>query len=77
MEELLNSDCQYVIDNRATTFLPLAYYLQENEAFDIPADAKKNVIIQTIITGGQALDDTLSGLFSLCTKIPSTVNIVI
>ncbi|AQX20907.1 hypothetical protein Bcsk_002470 [Bartonella sp. CDC_skunk] len=41
MEELLNSKCQYVIDNGATTFLPLAYYLKENEAFDMLATAKK------------------------------------
>ncbi|WP_212112473.1 nucleotide-binding protein [Bartonella queenslandensis] len=77
MEELLNSNCQYVIDNGATTFLPLAYYLKENEAFDILATAKKNVIIHTIITGGQALADTLSGLFSICTQIPQTANIVV
>ncbi|GAA5110060.1 conjugal transfer protein TraL [Bartonella jaculi] len=77
MEELLNSNCQYVIDNGATTFLPLAYYLKENEAFDLLATAKKNVIIHTIITGGQALADTLSGLFSICTQIPQTANIVV
>ncbi|WP_375646568.1 conjugal transfer protein TraL [Bartonella sp. TT29SHDZB] len=77
MEELLHSNCQYVIDNGATTFLPLAYYLKENEAFDLLAAAKKNVIIHTIITGGQALADTLSGLFSICTQIPKTANIVV
>ncbi|UTO27677.1 nucleotide-binding protein [Bartonella harrusi] len=77
MEELLNSNCQYVIDNGATTFLPLAYYLKENEAFDILSAAKKNVIIHTIITGGQALADTLSGLFSICTQIPKTADIVV
>ncbi|WP_455474104.1 hypothetical protein [Bartonella sp. B30(2025)] len=77
MEELLHSDHQYVIDNGATTFLPLAYYLQENEAFDILANVKRNVIIHPIITGGQALDDTLSRLFFLCTQILSTANIVV
>ncbi|WP_435896227.1 conjugal transfer protein TraL (plasmid) [Bartonella heixiaziensis] len=77
IEELLNSNCQYIIDNGATTFLPLAYYLKENEAFDILANAKKNVIIHTIITGGQALADTLSGLFSICTQIPKTADVVV
>ncbi|EJF88039.1 conjugal transfer protein TraL [Bartonella melophagi] len=77
MEELLNSDCQYVIDNGATTFLPLAYYLKENEAFDLLAASQKNVIIHIPITGGQALGDTLSGLFSICTQIPTTANIVV
>ncbi|QEG79327.1 conjugal transfer protein TraL [Bartonella krasnovii] len=77
MEELLNSNCQYVIDNGASTFLPLASYLKENEAFSLLATAKKNVIIHTIITGGQALKDTLSGLFSLCTQIPPTASIVV
>lgn len=41
MEELLNSNCQYVIDNGASTFLPLASYLKENEAFSLLATAKK------------------------------------
>jgi hypothetical protein len=41
------------------------------------ADAGKSVVIHTVITGGQALMDTLGGFRQLVTQMPEAASIVI
>ena len=76
MEHLLNEDGVFVIDNGASTFIPLANYLIENQALEMLRDAGRNVFIHTVITGGQALEDTLSGFVNLAEQA-NTNNIVV
>lgn len=52
----------FVIDNGAATFLPLGHYMAENAAYEQLADAGVRVITHCVVTGGQALKDTLQGL---------------
>ena len=63
MIELLynNQDTTFIIDNGATSFLPLVNYLKENNIMEMLED-KFKIVIQIPITGGQAQEDTLNGM---------------
>lgn len=58
-------EAHMVIDNGASSFVSLCGYIKESRAFDILAEEGHTVLIHALVTGGQALSDTLSGLDSL------------
>lgn len=76
MERLLLEDGIFVIDNGASSFVPLTNYLIENNALEMLADAGRQVFIHCVVTGGQALLDTLSGFVALAEQTPNK-NIVV
>ncbi|MEO8663384.1 MAG: conjugal transfer protein TraL [Bryobacteraceae bacterium] len=55
----------FVVDNGASTFLPLWHYLLENRALEYLRERGRRVLVHTVITGGQALMDTLNGFHEL------------
>lgn len=61
----LPEETQLVIDNGAATFLPFCSYLAENAAFDLLKTEGHTIRVHSVVTGGQAALDTLSGLSSL------------
>ena len=66
MERFLTQDgATFVVDNGASTFLPLWHYLLENNALDYLRGNGRKVFVHTVITGGQALVDTLNGFHEL------------
>jgi cellulose biosynthesis protein BcsQ len=65
MERLLTEDATFVIDNGASTFLPLWSYVIENRVMDLLKSAGKKLYVHTVVTGGQALLDTINGFRSL------------
>jgi hypothetical protein len=66
MERFLTEDgATFVVDNGASTFLPLWHYLLENNALDHLRENGRKVYVHTVITGGQALIDTLNGFHEL------------
>ncbi|MBV9265391.1 MAG: conjugal transfer protein TraL [Acidobacteriaceae bacterium] len=65
MERLLTEDGVFVIDNGASTFIPLWSYILENKVQELLSAAGKNLYVHTVVTGGQALADTLKGFRSL------------
>lgn len=76
MEQLLLEDGVFVVDNGASSFVPLSNYLIENDAIAMLRDAGREVYIHCVITGGQALIDTLTGFKALAEQT-NTNNIVI
>ncbi len=72
----LPEETQLVIDNGAATFLPFCSYLAENAAFELLKGEGQTIKIHSVITGGQATLDTLSGLSSLVTNFPNIPIIV-
>jgi len=56
-----NQDTTFVVDNGATSFLPLISYLVDNEIMSMLKD-KFNIVINIPITGGEAQNDTLNGM---------------
>lgn len=67
IETVLAHEGDCVIDNGASTFIPLSAYLKENSVVELLQEAGKKVYIHTVLTGGQAMDDTLTGLNALLT----------
>jgi cellulose biosynthesis protein BcsQ len=65
IETVLAHEGNCVIDNGASTFIPLSAYLKENSVVELLQEAGKKVFIHTVLTGGQAMDDTLMGLNAL------------
>lgn len=65
IESLLQHEGDAVIDNGASTFIPLSAYMTENSVIEMLQDAGKTVYIHTVLTGGQAMEDTMVGLNSL------------
>jgi hypothetical protein len=68
----LGEDAHVVVDNGASSFVPLGFYLLENEALPLLQDRGHTVMLHSVVTGGQAILDTLSGLKSLVTHFPAT-----
>ncbi|KAB7715149.1 conjugal transfer protein TraL [Plesiomonas shigelloides] len=62
---LEGGDLNFVIDNGASTFLPLLQYLHDNQVMEMFNEIKQDVYIHTIIVGGQAQADTIEGFESL------------
>jgi hypothetical protein len=77
IEQVVDEDSNFVIDNGAATFLPLSFYIAENDAINLIADSGKQVVIHTVITGGQAIRDTLGGFASLVEQMPEQARIVV
>ena len=65
-----------VIDNGAATFLPLCSYLKDNDALDLLCNEGHVILLHTVITGGQAVVDTATGLKTLATSFPTAPLIV-
>jgi len=77
IEQIVTEDTHFVIDNGAASFIPLSYYLSENDAINLIGQNGKKVLIHTVITGGQAIRDTLSGFASLVEQIPGDIELVV
>ena len=68
MEIIISADpdTHIVVDNGASSFIAMMSYLKETEAIQFLKDNGHDVFIHTVITGGNATLDTVSGLDSLC-----------
>jgi CO dehydrogenase nickel-insertion accessory protein CooC1 len=77
MEAIFAEESHFVVDNGAASFIPLSNYLIENGAIDLIAGTGKQVVIHSVITGGQALLDTLGGFIQLATQMPESAQIVV
>ena len=65
-----------IIDNGASSFMPLMKYLTDNEIIEALNEAGHKIYIHTVITGGQGLEDTAAGLESILKNFQSTSIIV-
>jgi hypothetical protein len=73
---LAEETATFVVDNGASTFLPLWHYILENDALGYLREHRRRVVVHTVITGGQALLDTLNGFNELAQTV-SDRNIVV
>ena len=65
-----------VIDNGASTFLPLLGYVVESGALAVLAESGHQVRLHTVVTGGQALQDTMQGLHQVIAYVPGVPVVV-
>ena len=66
-----------VIDNGASSFVPLSAYLITNQVPALLHGMGHQIVVHTVITGGQAQSDTLHGFTQLVKQFPSDVSFVV
>jgi len=77
VEMIADADTDVIVDNGASSFVPLAHYLISNEVPALLAEMGHELVIHTVVTGGQALRDTVSGFSQLIEQFPSEVRFVV
>lgn len=71
IEQIATTEADVIIDNGASSFVPLSHYLISNQVPALLAEMGHEFIVHTVITGGQALQDTVSGFAQLASQFPA------
>lgn len=66
----------FIIDNGAATFVPLCSWMLENDAVSFFKEAGVELVLHSVLTGGQAMGDTLVGLNNLLKSFKNTSSVV-
>jgi hypothetical protein len=77
MEQIVSEDASFVIDNGASSFIALSNYIIENDAIAVMIESGKKVVIHTVVTGGQAMRDTLRGFSQLASQLPEEARLIV
>lgn len=77
IEDIAAANDDVIIDNGASSFVPLSHYLVTNQVPSLLQEMGHSLIVHTVITGGQALLDTVSGFSQLVTQFPGDTQFVI
>lgn len=64
----------FVIDNGASTFIPILKYIKDNGVIEMFDEIGKEMFIHTVIVGGQSQNDTLQNLITLFDLIKDSNN---
>src|SRR6266581_4475606 len=65
LDAFLKEDATFVVDNGAATFIPLWNFMLESLALPKLREAGIPLYVHTVVTGGQALADTVEGFRQL------------
>jgi len=76
VDTILATDESFIVDNGASTFIPLWHYMLEGAVTSVLREGNRKLVIHTVITGGQALGDTLLGFKSLAESCDSRCIVV-
>jgi hypothetical protein len=76
IERICSQDGIFIVDTGATNFIPIWHYTLENEILRLLADHGRKTFVHTVIAGGQAFKDTVSGLDEIAGTI-SGRNIIV
>jgi hypothetical protein len=77
IELIAPSKDDVIIDNGASSFVQLSHYLISNQVPALLADMGHELVVHTVITGGQALLDTVSGFSQLAVQFPDNAIFVV
>jgi hypothetical protein len=66
-----------IIDNGAASFIPMSHYLLSNQVPALLQQMGHELVIHTVVTGGQALLDTVNGFAQLVSQFPEEVIFVV
>ncbi|MDR2925485.1 MAG: AAA family ATPase [Azoarcus sp.] len=66
-----------IIDNGASSFVPLSSYLVTNDVPALLQAMGHELVVHTVITGGQAMLDTLNGFASIVSQFPAECRFVV
>ena len=73
---LAQSSSDAIIDNGASSFVPLSHYLISNQVPALLEELGHQLVVHTVITGGQALLDTVNGFAHLASQFPAQTRFV-
>jgi hypothetical protein len=70
IQMIATTDRDMIIDNGSSSFVPLTHYLITNQVPALIHEMGHELVIHTVVTGGQALIDTVSGFGQLASQFP-------
>lgn len=65
---VVNEDASVIIDNGASSFITFSDFILENDVPSLLSEMGNSLYVHTIITGGDAQDDTVHGFASLVSQ---------
>ncbi|MBX4558850.1 conjugal transfer protein TraL [Klebsiella pneumoniae] len=77
VEQIAESENDIIIDNGASSFVPLSSYLIGNQVPSMIQEMGHELVVHTVVTGGQALKDTVTGFTQLADQFPSECTFVV
>ncbi|MDP3331893.1 MAG: conjugal transfer protein TraL [Methylococcaceae bacterium] len=77
VELIAPSKNDVIIDNGASSFVPLTHYLISNHVPSLLQEMGHEMVVHTVITGSQALLDTVSGFAQLASQFPAEALFVV
>ncbi|EFI8498293.1 conjugal transfer protein TraL [Escherichia coli] len=77
IQTISTTQCDIIIDNGSTSFVPLTHYLISNQVPALIKEMGHELIIHSVVTGGQALFDTVSGLGQLASQFPQEAEFMV
>ena len=75
--ELMEPGVSAVVDSGSTTFVALMRYLHRQDAFKNLAQFKKQVVVHSIVVGGDAMAETAAGFGRVFDSTPESTRIVL
>lgn len=77
VELIAPSTVDVIIDNGASSFVPLSHYLISNQVPALLQEMGHELVVHTVITGSQALTDTVNGFAQLATQFPNESSFIV
>ena len=77
VELIAPSKDDVIIDNGASSFVPLTHYLISNQVPALLQEMGHEMVVHSVITGSQALLDTVSGFAQLASQFPAEAPFVV
>ena len=77
VELIIPAKNDVVIDNGASSFIPLSHYMISNKVPEMLRESGHELVVHTVVTGGQALIDTVSGFAQLVSQYPDECTFVV
>ena len=71
VEQIAATENDVIIDNGASSFVPLSSYLIGNQVAALLQEMGHELVVHTVVTGGQAFLDTLNGFSTLARQFPA------
>jgi len=73
VEKLIQHEGDCVIDNGASSFLPMLSYICENDLIEFLRESGKEIVVHAPLVGGLGMDETLRGLDTILKNVPAQI----
>jgi hypothetical protein len=77
VERFVTEDTNFVVDNGATSFVPLSRYFVQDGIADTLEAAGRKLVVHAVIAGGQEVMQTGKGFDSIAKQFPASADIVL